>query len=164
MAWPVSPFAPRLSAVPADWTMAIRYKAQDFKAPKSTTVDASGNVWVANSGNNTLTKLTQQGVATTLSGNGLNAPSAVAIDAGGNAWVANKGGTALTAFTSNGGAVSGSPFAGGAALNQSSAVAVDGAGNIWVGGRDGVTEFNSNGSALQSKATPNVTAIAINPK
>lgn len=161
-----APFSPRLTTAPADWTMAVTYALPGLSAPQSTTIDASGNVWIANAGNNTVTLLAQSGaVAGTFSGNGLNAPSDVAIDTSGNGWVTNGGGNSVSVFTGAGAAVSGSPFLG---LSNPSAIAFDALGDAWItnAGNNSVSELSSTGALLQ-QITTNVTApaaVAINPK
>jgi hypothetical protein len=163
-----SPFQPTLSAAPTDWTIAVTYSGS-FNKPATTAVDSSGNIWVANTGNNTVEVLAQTGmpaIGTALSGNGLSAPVAVAIDASGNAWVANSTGTTLSAFTVAGAPVSGSPFTPDG-ISHPVSLAFDATGNIWVAnsGNDSVSQVSSSGTAIQqiSGATaPN--AIAINPK
>jgi hypothetical protein len=161
-----SPYGPTLGTTPTDWTMSINYAG--FSTPKSTTVDASGNVWVANSGNNTVAVLAQTGTpiaASPFSLNGLNAPAAVAIDSNGNGWVANAGSTTVSSFTSAGGTFTGSPFTVGTAPV---ALAFDAPGNLWVANStsSNITELTSTGAFAQTVtagvSTP--TAIAINPK
>jgi DNA-binding beta-propeller fold protein YncE len=160
-----APFATTFSSA-NDLTLSIVYTG--FNAPKSSTVDANGNVWVANSGNNTLTVLAQNGTAVSgspFSGNGLNAPSAIAIDNTGNAWVANTGGTTVSAFTNIGGTVTSSPFTVGSAPNS---LAFDASGNVWVANSTGnsVTELNSAGTLVQtiSSGVTAPAAIVIDPK
>ena len=167
-ATPVSPYSPQLTGTPNDFTLAITYTAGRFNAPKSTTIDANGNVWVANSGNNTVTLLAQTGTPATgspFAGNGLTGPAAVAIDASGNGWVANKGNTIVSAFTSTGGALTGSPFTVGAAPT---ALAFDAAGNVFVAnsGSSNVSELSSTGAPVQTISTGVAapSAIAINPR
>ncbi len=58
---PSAPFAPQLTSAPADWMLAITYSAAGFSKPASTTVDAAGNIWVANSSGNSVSVLTQMG-------------------------------------------------------------------------------------------------------
>jgi hypothetical protein len=168
---PSAPFAPKLPAAPRDWTLSINYTGGGFNTPKSTTVDANGNVWVGNAGNNTVTILAQSGnplSAFPLSGNGLNVPSAVAIDANGNCWVANAGGTTVSVFTPQGGTILGSPFDGLGTISAPMAIAIDGLGNVWVSnsGNNSVTKLSGAGMYLQ-QATVGINqpgALAINFK
>jgi len=161
-----APFATTFSSA-NDLTLSIVYTG--FSAPKSTTVDANGQVWVANSGNNSVSVLAQNGAVVSGSPFGssanLNAPSAIAIDSTGNAWVANTGGTIVTTFTNSGGTFSGSPFTVG---SGPSSLAFDAAGNAWVANSTGnsVTELSSTGSSLQtiSSGVNAPAAIAIDPK
>ncbi len=76
-----------------------------FSFPNGVAVDASGNVYVADSGNSTIRKVTSAGVVSTLAGvvgsNGsedgpgpaarFNFPSGVAVDGSGNVYVADSG-------------------------------------------------------------------------
>lgn len=160
-----APFATTFSSA-SDLTLSIVYTG--FNTPKSTTVDANGQVWVANSGNNTVSVLAQNGAAVSgspFSLNGLNGPTAIAIDNTGNAWVANTGGTTVSAFTNIGGTVTSSPFTVGSAPNS---LAFDASGNLWVGNSTGnsVTELSSTGTSLQtiSSGVTAPSAIVIDPK
>ena len=161
---PLSAFGGQLTSAPKDWTMSISYAG--FHAPKSTTIDAAGNVWVANSGSSTVTVLAQSGaVVRTLSGNGLSSPAAVAIDVNGSGFVANRGASSVSGFTSKGVALSGSPFAVGAGPT---ALAFDGGGFLWVANSAGnsVSELNGAGTPVQTISTGVAapTAVAINPQ
>jgi streptogramin lyase len=162
---PVSPFQPSLSAAPTDLTVAINYKT-GFSAPSSVTLDANGQVWVANATANSLTVLNQSGsTVQTLTGNGLSKPVAVAIDVNGNAWAANSSSTTVSGFTSAGGTLANSPFTVGTAPD---ALGFDAPGNLFVANHtsNSLTELTGAGSLVQTitsgVAAP--TAIAINPK
>ena len=101
---PSAPFQPTLAAA-NDFTIAIKYKTGGFSTPSASAVDQSGNIWVANAGNNTLTVLASSGSpvgASPYSGGGLSGPSGVAIDASGNAWVTDKTSSKLSVFTAAG--------------------------------------------------------------
>ena len=167
---PTSPYGPVLNTAPNDWTMSINYTT-GFSVPKSTTIDASGNVWVANSGSNKVVVLNQSGAATqVLANNGLNAPAAIAIDASGNAFVANAGpaanGTTVSGFTSAGGVYTGSPFTVG---TQPQALAFDAGGNLFVANTasNSITELNPASNTTVQTLTAGITAptaVAIDPK
>jgi sugar lactone lactonase YvrE len=130
--------------------------AAHFNAPRGIAVDSSGNVYVADTENDTVRKITSGGTVSTLagaagqtgSGDGaggsarFNAPYAVAVDSGGNVYVADfnnatirKINTSDTVSTlagtaGNVGFTDGTGFA--ASFNQPYAVAVDGSGYVYV--------------------------------
>ncbi len=77
------------------------YSSACFNYPNGIAIDASGNVYVADSGNNKIRKITSTGVVSTFAGSGLqgsadgsgssanfNAPLAVSVDNSGNVYVA----------------------------------------------------------------------------
>ena len=167
LAPPASPFATGLNKAPADWTLAINYPA-GFSVPKSVTIDAAGNVWIANSGSNTVSVLAATGsplAASPLSGNGLQAPAAIAIDKNGNAFVANPSANNISAFTNSGSVYNNSPFTASGSLSGPSSLAFDGGGNLWVGNStsNSLTELNSGGAFVQQVTSgvnaPNAVAI-----
>ncbi|MGD1030252.1 MAG: protease pro-enzyme activation domain-containing protein [Opitutaceae bacterium] len=87
-----------------------------FNSPGSVRIDSSGNTYVADSGNDTIRKITPQGVVTTVAGtagvagstNGaagaalFNAPSGVAVDSSGNLYVADNGNYEIREISSSG--------------------------------------------------------------
>jgi len=159
-------------AQPAAWTIAIQYTGSGIKTPKGIATDASGNVWIANSGNNTVTKLDTTGAAQSgTSGynvGSLNIPYAIAIDAGGNAWITNSGNNSITQIAANG--ATGTPYSGNG-LSVPKSIAIDESGNVWVAnngtGNNSVSAFTSGGGAIGNYAGAGITTplgIAVNPQ
>ncbi len=58
--------------------------AARFNYPSDIAVDGSGNVYVADTSNNAIRKVSPQGQVTTVSGGGFSNPSALTVDANGN--------------------------------------------------------------------------------
>jgi len=129
--------------------------AASFYEPTGVTVDAAGNVYVADAGNNLIREISPAGVVTTLAGGGAGGstngtgtaasfynPNGVAVDAAGNVYVAEYS-TNLIRKISPAGAVT--TLAGSAGISGStngtgtaasfagpSDVAIDAAGNVYV--------------------------------
>jgi len=64
--------------------------AARFNRPRGVAVDGSGNVYVADTENNSVRKITSAGVVTTVVGS-FNKPRALAVDRSGNVFVADEG-------------------------------------------------------------------------
>ena len=157
LASPAAPYQPTLTSAPNNFLVGISYVGGGLSTPKSLAVDASGNVWTANSGNASLTELSANGAALSpvagFTGGGLNVPSSIAIDPSGNLWISTTAGNSVSKFASTGVPFGTSPFTGGG-LNAPSGISVDGGGNVWVAnsGNSSVSEFNSAGAALSTTA------------
>ena len=116
-----------------------------FSQPKGITIDASGNLYIADSGNNLIRKVTNAGIVTTVATNGLInggldsalfSPSGVAVDVANNLYVADSGNDRIIKVTSAGSVsilaanvtnqLTNGPF------DNPTGVAVDASGNIYV--------------------------------
>jgi hypothetical protein len=130
--------------------------AARFGGPLGVAVDGAGTVYVADSGNSLIRKITAAGVVTTLAGGGAGAcalqdgtgsaarfcvPEALAVDAGGNVYVADTANNAIrmvtpagvvTTLAGNGTAGFVNATGSAARFNAPRGIAVDSAGNVFV--------------------------------
>jgi len=131
--------------------------AAQLSSPAGLAVDSAASVYVADSGNNRIRRITSAGIISTVAGNGtagflgddgpavnaqLNTPNAVAFDAAGNLLIADTynhrirkvtGGSISSVAGNGSGQFSGDGGpATSASLNQPLGVAVDAAGNVWI--------------------------------
>ena len=134
-----------------------------FAYPEGVAVDSAGTIYVADTGNQTIRKITQGGVVTTLAGTAgkaggddgtsaaarFNSPLALAVDEGGNVFVADSRNHTIRKITPTGVVTT---FAGAAGeigsadgvgtvarFNNPCGVVVDNAGNLFVGDANNLT-------------------------
>jgi sugar lactone lactonase YvrE len=134
--------------------------AATFDAPAGVAVDSSGNVYVAEYGNNDIRKITPEGAVTLFAGstagptgeghaNGTGSaasfwnPTGVAVDSAGNVYVADESNNEIRKITPDGavtlfagsptGAIGNSDGTGQSALfSAPNGIAIDSSGNLWV--------------------------------
>ncbi len=142
-------------------------------APQAVAVDASGDLFIADSGNNVVRETTAKGVISTIAGTGaagssgdngaaasaqLNAPQGIAVDASGDIYVADtvnarvrkiSNGT-ISTYAGNGtpGYSGDGSSATGAMLNSPVGLAVDKAGNLYIAdaGNNAIRKVSTGGS------------------
>ena len=136
-----------------------------FNTPNSVAADPSNNLYVADTGNNLIRKITAAGVVSTFAGSSgeFDTPEGVAVDKSGNVYVADTNNDIIWKITPGGaetvigGQLGVAGFADGAAttvaeFNSTSGVAVDASGNVYVA--------DTGNSAVRKIAGGKVTTIA----
>jgi sugar lactone lactonase YvrE len=154
--------------------------AASFKGPEGIAIDGSGDVFVADTENNTIRKITPAGSVSTYAGTaGVSGssdgtgpaaqfarPIGVAADGAGNLFVGDSGnslirkiaaGGVVTTFAGTAGVNGWTDGQGGAALfNEPSGIAIDANGNIYVAdsGNDTIRKITSAGSVTTLAGMP----------
>ncbi len=130
-----------------------------FSNPTGIAIDSSNNLFVSDTGNNTIRKITSAGVVTTIAGTAgssgstdaagsaarFNSPWDIDIDAAGNLYIADRGNNLIRKLTNNSGTYTASTIAGtagssgstdgtgsAARFNAPTGLAVDASGIIYV--------------------------------
>ena len=145
--------------------------------PVGLAIDAAGNIWVTNQGNNSVTELTASGAYKngTLANSSflvtipfylgaLTAVEGIAIDASGNVWVASDSG-GVTELAASGayknGTLSNSTFPANGMF-----IAIDASGNVWVVGLSSsgnVVELTASGAYKNGTLANSSFTVGINP-
>ncbi len=137
----------------ATFNGAQRTLGSGFDKPHGVAVDASGNIFIADTGNNAVKEVLSAGGYTGVKtlGSGFNGPYAVAVDASGNVYVADTGNNAIKEILAVAGSIPASNptiMTLGSGFNSPTGVAVDAGGNVFIAdlGNQAVKEiFKFNG-------------------
>jgi sugar lactone lactonase YvrE len=134
-----------------------------FEYPNGITLDAAGNVYVADTGNHRIQKFTSGGAFITKWGSPgfgagqFNNPTGIAFDGAGNVYVVEQANNRIQKFTSAGGYLAqwGTLGAGNGQFNGPYGLAIDAAGNVYVAdtGNHRIQKFTTAGSYVMQWGT-----------
>lgn len=149
---------------------AVSAAGSGFKSPESVAIDAAGDTFYADAGNNTVLEFAPGSSTAVSIGSGLSKPAGVAVDGAGNVLIADTGNNRIVEVPMVNGSLSNArqltlvaakdskgnatPVAG-AVLNLPSGIAMDGAGDIFIAdtGNNRIVAVPYNGSWDFSAAT-----------
>ena len=129
-------------------------------------VDARGDVWVADTGNNRAEELAPNGLPIDVLGSGsLDQPQGIALDPEGDVWVSDTGNNRLVEFSSSGKVLStiGGPGSGDGHFDNPTALTVSAQGDTYVADQDNnrVEELSLSGTYLASISVPTPDGVAL---
>jgi uncharacterized protein (TIGR03437 family) len=135
-----------------------------LRNPIGIEIDPAGNIYVADTGNHKIKKITPSGLITTIAGSTLgdsnlglgqfNQPSNIQVDAIGNLFIADKGNHKIKKITSNGvittiaGSTEGDDVAGLGQFVLPNSIAINPTGEVYISdtGNNKIKKVNQNGS------------------
>jgi hypothetical protein len=126
--------------------------------PQGTVSDRQGNIWIANCGNNTVTRYSggDPNRASAFTGLGIQKPFDIALNGQGQAFVTGNGNSAVAMLNSDGTPALPHPITGGG-LSFPLGIAADSKGNMWVANTGAVDITCPTGGA--TRGNPSVTLI-----
>lgn len=150
------------TAEAASWTypMTDITGLESFNNPTGIAVDATGNIYVADTGNNKIKKMSSDGTWSDISGTGgFNAPQGIAVDNAGTVYVTDTGNNKIKKLPSGG---SWTDITGGWSFNSPQGIAVDSSKNLYVVdyGNNAIVKLPNGGSW----ANINYSYAFINPR
>ena len=142
-----------------DWSCSIKDSEAQFRFPTGIAVDSSGNVYVTDSWNNRVQKLTADGKFITKwgsrgSGDGqFRFPTGIAVDSSGNVYVADFANDRIEKFTADGKFITkwGSRGSGDGQIDRPQYIATDtSSGNVYVSdfGNSRIQKFTADGKFI----------------
>ena len=139
----VAPLTAGVLTPPGSSTVST-FVSNGLDVPDSLAVNAAGNLYVANYGNNTISKVAPKGAVSTFGSSKLDEPAALVFDAAGNLYVANYGNNTISKVTPKG-AVSTFVSTG---LDDPDALAFDATGNLYIAnyGNNTILKVTRNGT------------------
>jgi gliding motility-associated-like protein len=146
-AQPIAPLGPASSGVGVPgYSSSPVSIGSGFNIPSGVAVDAAGNVYVADAGNNAVKKIPVGGGAPIILASVFSSPYGVAVDGAGNVYVADNGHNTIKKIPAGGGA----PAAIGFGFSGPTGVAVDAKGNVYVAdnGNNAIKEIRIHGGVV----------------
>ncbi|MYM41434.1 NHL repeat-containing protein [Duganella qianjiadongensis] len=151
-------------------------KAASFRSPRGIAIDSEGNVFVADSGNSSIRKISPLGLVSTFAGNGIGGrsdgvggaarflgPQGIAVDTVGNVYVADTGNSLIRKITVNGTVttIAGNGRQGisegvgqSATIGYPYGIALDSSGNMFVTASDVVLKILPDGTVTTLAGSP----------
>ena len=138
-------------------TLNVTAGGAGLNLPQGLALDAAGDVFVADTGNNRVVEVPAGGAVPTLLGAGLNQPSSVAVDGAGNLYISDTGNSRVVMVPDEKGALNSADMStvSISGLVSPSGLAIDGSGDLYVAdaSNGNVVEIPAGGGASISVAS-----------